>query len=90
MIKVAGAVLAGMLALGSCEGPSPAPAWSPGAAQPPGTVRSKEIVLADPNDPSKGIRCYRIVLELQGDTSEHCVGKEEWVRAAPGHLMVWD
>lgn len=76
------------LLVGGCK-EKPAPTWVPGEAQLSGTVRSKEIIFGNPNDPND-ITCYKIVLELQGKTSEQCVGKEEWVRAAPGSLMIWD
>ncbi len=81
-----GLLVASALA-GGCEGEGMKPAWTPGAEQPSGTVRSKEIVLGDS---SQKITCYKIVLESQGRTSEHCVGKEEWSRATPGKLMIWD
>lgn len=90
-MKTLFAAMAALTLLAGCDGkPTPGATWAPGEPQLSGTVRSKEIVLIDPQDPGKGIKCYQIVLERQAGTSEHCVGKEEWVRAQPGHLMSWD
>ncbi len=93
-MKTASFIVAGMLALGgltACDKqPEPAASWAPGQIMPPTTVKSKQLIHADPDDPRSEVECFEVVLEWSARTERYCVTEKLWERAQPGKLMNWD
>jgi hypothetical protein len=79
------------LLVGGCDSePEPSASWAPGRIMPRSTVKSKQIIRVDPNDPSSAVTCYEVVLEWSARTDRYCVTARLWEKAEPNKIMSWE